>query len=111
MPPTEVLYAETTATDSRTIWGEVTAEGDVAITGQDLGVPVEAFWGGGDEYEWAITVPRADVQALEAMLAGETGDGVLERLRAHLTATRGADLRTDLERRGVPHEFWSHVGG
>ncbi|MEY3414689.1 MAG: hypothetical protein RJA79_1564, partial [Actinomycetota bacterium] len=51
-----VLLEEQNGADSRSVWASLTENGDLIISGQDIGPGVERVFGS-DEYEFSHTIP------------------------------------------------------
>lgn len=89
---------------------ELTDEGDVVFSGQDLGAGVERFWGDGQrEYEWIWTVKKAHVSALAHALSATDRD-LLSTIAARFNHPRCDELEPFLEAHEIPFERWSRVG-
>ena len=82
--------------------------GELIISGQDLGPGVEAVFGeGAREYEWTWTIGSPDVARLAQALGG--GE-VLALLAARFSGDAAAGLARFLDEAGVPRRTWSRVG-
>lgn len=93
----------------RHLEASLTASADLIIQGQDLGPGVERFFGQGlREYEYTITVRKADVPALLSALGAK--DDVLGALQRHFLNPKSGDPRSFLDEHGIPHDFWSRIG-
>lgn len=111
---------------------EAKANGDVVVSGQDVGPFVESVWGDSD-YEYWVTVKARQVANLVAHLRAELDVRVADvqpastdlldlskREGAHLAATllrtafhaqkfeSSSEYRTWLEEKGVPYQFSSY---
>ena len=108
---TIVLREEHSAGGSRYLQARITETGDLRIEGQDLGRDVEAVWGAGlREYEWVITVRATHLPQLIAVLGGMDGDNILSLLAAKCSEDDRYASKSFLEEKGIPIEFWNHVG-
>jgi hypothetical protein len=106
-----IIRATTDDGGSRLVEAEITAEGDLIISGQDLGPSVGAFWGTEfTEYEYAHTIERKHVTSLLKALGSSDGDDVIDVLRQKYTDPTFL-LRAYLEpETAVPFTFWSRLG-
>jgi len=102
-----ILRSTRTAGNSRFLQASMTDDGDLVISGQDLGDEVERIFGV-REYEWTWTVRSSDVPELATALG--TPSGVLEALTAQFSGDGAAGLKAFLEEHQVPHEVWSRLG-
>ena len=110
-PSSVTLRKERTPTDTRSLWAELSENGDLTIEGQDLGKEVEAFWGAGNtEYEWTITIRAADIPKLAKLLSAAAGDDLLKVLGDRFAEDEKFASKSFLEKNGIPLEFWSRVG-
>lgn len=81
------------------VGARLTPEGALVIEGQDLS--------GASEYEYALTVPAAQVPQVLAGLAGRPGDDVLALLKTHAATIVETGELTWLRSLGIEPEFWS----
>ncbi|HWS57119.1 MAG TPA: hypothetical protein VN257_01145 [Actinotalea sp.] len=84
--------------ERRFVWGTVRGDGSLVIEGQDLS--------GGAEYEYAITVPAAQVPTVAAALGVDVED-VLSGLAAQGEAVYRRGELTWVRSLGITPEFWS----
>lgn len=116
-PASVVLRQERTATDRRSLWASLGAEGELIIQGQDLGQAVESL-SGFREYEWSVTVAAADLPKLRAALAGSPilwggllrRPGLLGALQRRFSGEKAGELEAFLKQEGVPYTFWNRIG-
>jgi len=93
----------------RTVDAKLSADGGLAIDGQDLGAAVERVWGEDMiEYEWSFSISPEDVTKLKLAL-GCTGD-VLAVLKERFSGEMVSDLGPFLKTHGIPYGFWSRFG-
>lgn len=97
------------ARDGLTVAATMADDGALVISGQDL--RAESFFGSGNaEYEYALTVDADGVRRIVAALGGQTGDDVLELLRANGDNLVTTGEMTWLRAIGIEPKFWSHLG-
>lgn len=89
--------------DRHHIWAELNAEGALVINGQDLGPP-----NGWSEYEYAFTIPPAELPLIRAELDGTHDDSVLDLLAANAERIAPA-VKSWLDAAGARYEFWSRI--
>jgi hypothetical protein len=89
--------------DRHRIWAELNAEGALVIKGQDLGPP-----NGWSEYEYAFTIPPAELPLVRAELDGTHDDSVLDLLVANAERIAPA-VKGWLVAVGAHYEFWSRI--
>jgi len=85
------------------------AEGELIISGQDIGEAPEEFWGDSD-YEYWLTVPSADTEKFFKLLCADNpGSDPLDVLRKRFhgeSAFRG--IRAFCQRNGIKAKFDSY---
>ena len=103
-----VLVEERNGADSRTIWASLAENGDLVISGHDIGPGVESFFGS-DEYEFVHTVPSDYVLPFLKILGATKVTDVLTALR-HFGGPRYQEITDALEtaKQSMPIRFWSH---
>ena len=103
-----VLVEERSGADSRTIWASLAENGDLVISGHDIGPGVERVFGS-DEYEFAHTVPFDYVLPFLKILGATKVTDVLTALR-HFGGSRYEEITDALEtaQTSMPIRFWSH---
>ena len=103
-----VLVEERSGADSRTIWASLAENGDLVISGHDIGPKVERFFGS-DEYEFFHTVPSDYVLPFFKILGATKVTDVLTALR-HFGGSRYQEITDALEtaKQSMPIRFWSH---
>ncbi len=102
-----VLVDERIGPDSRRIWASLDFEGNLIISGQDIGPKVERFFGA-SEYEFAYTVPMAYVREFFLLLDSKNFDDTLEAIKqfSGLNYEKLADA-LELATETMPIKFWS----
>ncbi|MDQ5839784.1 MAG: hypothetical protein M3537_01250 [Chloroflexota bacterium] len=89
--------------DGLHIWAEVTEQGALLISGQDL---KPGF--GWSEYECGFTVPSEDLPLIRAALNGTENDSVLVLLAANAERIVSGE-KSWLEAVGARYEFWNRI--
>ncbi len=102
-----VLVDEKSGADSRRIWAWLDIDGNLVISGQDIGPKVERFFGA-NEYEFAHTVPFAFLELFFSMLGVEGFDIPLEGI-SRFGGNHYERLADVLEqaKETIPIKFWS----
>jgi hypothetical protein len=109
LPPLS-LHAESGPDGRSAVWADLSEDGSLSISGQDLGPMVTKWFGEGfTEYEWSCTVQAADVPTLVIALGGADGDDILEVL-ARPTVDLAGNASSFLKEHNIRFEFWSGVG-
>ena len=103
-----VLVEERSGADSRTIWASLAENGDLVISGHDIGPKVERYLGC-DEYEFAHTIPFDYVLPFLEILGATKVTDVLSALH-HFGGSRYQEITDALEtaKQSMPIRFWSH---
>jgi len=103
-----VLLEERNGADSRSVWASLAENGDLIISGQDIGPGVERVFGS-DEYEFSYTVPSDYVLPFLKILGATKVTDVLTALR-HFGGPRYQEITNALEtaQNSMPIRFWSH---
>ncbi len=103
-----VLLEERNGADSRSVWASLAENGDLIISGQDIGPGVERAFGS-DEYEFAHTIPFNYVKPFLEILGATKVTDVLTALRA-FGGPRYQEITNALEtaQNSMPIRFWSH---
>ena len=103
-----VLLEEQNGADSRSIWASLTENGDLIISGQDIGPGVERVFGS-DEYEFSHTIPSDYVLPFLEILGATKVTDVLIALRV-FGGPRYEKITNALEtaKQSMPIRFWSH---
>ena len=103
-----VLVEERNGADSRTIWASLAENGDLVISGHDIGPGVERVFGS-DEYEFAHTIPFDYVLPFLKILGATKVTDVLTALR-HFGGPHYEEITDALEtaKQSMPIRFWSH---
>jgi len=103
-----VLLEERNGADSRSVWASLVENGDLIISGQDIGPGVERVFGS-DEYEFSHTVPSDYVLPFLEILGAIKVTDVLTALRA-FGGSRYEEITDALEtaQTSMPIRFWSH---
>jgi hypothetical protein len=89
--------------DGLHIWAEVTEEGALLISGQDLKPGL-----GWNEYEYWYTVPSEDLPLIRAALDGTENDNVLVLLAANAERIMPME-KAWLDATGARYEFWNRI--
>jgi hypothetical protein len=102
------LLEERNGADSRSVWASLAENGDLIISGQDIGPGVERVFGS-DEYEFSYTVPSDYVLPFLKILGATKVTDVLTALR-HFGGPRYQEITNALEtaQNSMPIRFWSH---
>ncbi len=94
---------------SRHLVASLSADGTLTIEGQDFGLGVEQIFGDGNrEYEWVWTVRSENIPHLVSAL--DAGDDVLTALAARFSNDAAAELKSFLDKREIPYEYWWRIG-
>ena len=103
-----VLVEERSGADSRTIWASLAENGDLVISGHDIGPGVERVFGS-DEYEFAHTIPFDYVLPFLKILGATKVTDVLTALR-HFGGPHYEEITDALEtaKQSMPIRFWNH---
>ncbi len=103
-----VLLEERNGADSRSVWASLAENGDLIISGQDIGPGVERVFGS-DEYEFSHTFPSDYVSPFLKILGATKVTDVLTALR-HFGGPRYQEITDALEtaQTSMPIRFWSH---
>ena len=103
-----VLLEERNGADTRSVWGSLAENGDLVISGHDIGPGVERVFGS-DEYEFSHTVPSDYVLPFLQILGATKVTDVLTALR-HFGGPRYEEITDALEtaKQSMPIRFWSH---
>ena len=103
-----VLLEEQNGADSRSVWASLTENGDLIISGQDIGPGVERVFGS-DEYEFSHTIPSDYVLPFLEILGATKVTDVLIALRV-FGGPRYEEITNALEtaQTSMPIRFWSH---
>ena len=108
IPRTEVvLLDEWLDGESRHVTAKLTAEGNLVISGQDIGSSVERIFGS-DEYEYAHTIPAAHIAAFFELLGARQVTDILGAID-HFGRGRYLEIVDALEeaKKTMPIGFWS----
>ena len=103
-----VLLEERNGADSRSVWASLAENGDLIISGQDIGPGVERVFGS-DEYEFSHTVPSDYVLPFLEILGATKVTDVLTALRV-FGGSRYEEITNALETAQIsmPIRFWCH---
>ena len=104
-----LLRDEHDGADSRYLTARLEANGDLRLSGQDLGPGTRPVSGDG-EYEWETVVPAGHVPALLRALDAPADADVLEELAARWTGPASYDLERRISSSDIPVRFWAHGG-
>lgn len=108
IPRTEVvLLDEWLDGESRHVTAKLTEEGNLVISGQDIGSSVERIFGS-DEYEYAHTIPAAHIAAFFELLGARQVTDILGAID-HFGRGRYHQIVDALEKAKeiMPIGFWS----
>ena len=100
-----VLVDELIGSDSRRIWASLDFDGNLVVSGQDIGPKVARFFGT-NEYEFAYTVPKEYFQEFFLILGLESSDDPLEVIK-HFNGLNYEKLADALANETMPVKFWS----
>ena len=103
-----VLLEERNGADSRSVWASLAENGNLIISGQDIGPGVERVFGS-DEYEFSYRVPSDYVLPFLEILGATKVTDVLTALRV-FSGPRYEEITNALEtaKQSMPIRFWSH---
>lgn len=90
--------------DGYCIWAELSSEGALVISGQDLHPP-----NGWEEYEYEFTIPSEDVPMIRSALKGTKDDALLDLVGANSVQFMDGELGKWLDAVGAHHTFWSRI--
>ena len=82
------------------VWIEIRKDGDLLLSGQDLG----GFMGA-DEYEYFITVHPEDFPTIRAALGGSPDEDIVELMCAHADVITSVGEATWLKGLGITYDF------
>ena len=108
IPRTEVvLLDEWLDGESRHVTAKLTDDGNLVISGQDIGPSVERIFGS-DEYEYSHTIPAAYIAAFFELLGAIQVTDILGAID-HFSRRRYSEIADALERAKaiMPIVFWS----
>ena len=108
IPRTEVvLLDEWLDGESRHVIAKLTGDGNLVISGQDIGPSVERIFGS-DEYEYSHTIPAAYIAAFFELLGARQVTDVLGAID-HFCRRRYSEIADALEiaKAIMPIGFWS----
>jgi len=108
VPDAVVLRDEQSNFNRRHLSAHLDAEGNLHISGHDLG-PATSQMSGDDEYEWFTVYAAAELPAIVALLDGEPGEHILDLLASRWTGERAGELERRLRESGLPvkRSTWS----
>jgi len=92
---------------TRYLEASISPNGDLIISGQDLGPGVEEILGV-YEYEWVWTIAASDCGQLLGALGAHTD--LLSALSERFSGERDNELQSFLESAGVRYESWARAG-
>lgn len=108
IPRTEVvLLDEWLDGESRHVTAELSEDGNLVVSGQDIGPSVERIFGS-DEYEYSYTIPAAYIAAFFELLGARQVTDVLGAID-HFGRGRYLEIVDALEKakKIMPIQFWS----
>ena len=93
--------------ETRHVTAKLTVDGNLVISGQDIGPSVERIFGP-DEYEYALTIPAAHIAAFFELLGARQVTDVLGAID-HFGRRRYSEIADALEvaKAIMPIGFWS----
>jgi hypothetical protein len=105
---TVYLREERSGRDRRWLDAYIDAEGNLVISGHDLG-PATAVMSDEHEYEWSHTFPTSSLPLLLSALGGTDGEDLLDLLASRYTGQNSYELEAVIRdtRDTVPRRFWS----
>ena len=108
IPRTEVvLLNECLDGESRHVTAKLTDDGNLVISGQDIGPSVERIFGS-DEYEYSHTIPAPYIAAFFELLGARQVTDILGAID-HFGRRRYSEILDALEdaKKVMPVQFWS----
>ena len=108
IPRTEVvLLNEWLDGESRHVTAKLTDDGNLVISGQDIGPSVERIFGS-DEYEYSHTIPAPYIAAFFELLGARQVTDILGAID-HFGRRRYSEIVSALEeaKKVMPIQFWS----
>ena len=106
---TVALREERNGEDSRYLDARLEANGDLRISGQDLGPGTWPVNSDG-EYEWVKVVPAEHVPALMRLLGAAADADVLDELAARWTGPGSYELERRIRESDIPVKLWTYGG-
>ena len=103
------LREEHDGADSRYLTARLEANGDLRLSGQDLG-PGTAMVSSDGEYEWEQVVPAEHIPTLLAALDAPAGAAILDELSARWSGPASYDLERRIRDSGIPVRLWTYGG-
>ena len=110
IPRTEVvLLDEWLDGESRHVTAELNEDGNLVISGQDIGPSVERIFGS-DEYEYSHTIPALFIAQFFELLGAKQVTDILGAID-HFGRGRYPEIVDALEKAkgAMPIKFWSHL--
>jgi hypothetical protein len=104
---TVLLRDEHDEDDSRYLTAQLEANGDLRLSGQDLG-PGTWMVSSDGEYEWEKVVPAAHIPTLLSLLDAPAGADILDELAARWTGARSYDLERRIRDSDIPVRLWTY---
>ncbi|SNR31230.1 hypothetical protein [Blastococcus mobilis] len=107
--PRVLLRDEHDGENSRLLTACLEENGDLRLSGQDLGSGTRVISSDG-EYEWETVVPTAHIPALLRALDAPADADILDELAARWTGPASYDLERRIRSTDIPVRFWSRSG-
>jgi len=107
----KILYTQKNATADLEVRFEQDSNGDIVISGQDLGDDLELMFGDGiTEYEWSITIAKKDFDLLLKALNGGKNDNVTILFVKEFSNDKAMGIERFLKENNIPYEFQNRMG-
>jgi hypothetical protein len=106
-PTTVQLRSEHNGADHRYLIAHLEPNGDLRLSGQDIGPGTSAVSSDG-EYEWENVVPAAHIPALLEALGAPADADILAELAARWTGPASYELERCLRESDIPVRLWVH---
>lgn len=103
------LYAHKDSNADLEVWFEQNSNGDIVISGQDLGDDLEQIFGV-TEYEWSITIAKKDFELLIKALNGKNSENVMTLFVKEFSNDRAMKIEDFLKENNIPYEFCNRMG-
>jgi hypothetical protein len=103
------LREERNGDDSRYLTAHLEANGDLRLSGQDLG-PGTGMVSSDGEYEWEKVVPADHLPTLRSLLDVPDGADLLDDLAGRGTGSASYELEQRLRDSDIPVQLWTYGG-
>ena len=104
---TVLLREEHDGEDHRYLEPRLEPNGDMRISGQDIG-PATAPVSPDGEYEWEKVIAEEHVPTLLALLGAPADADILDELAARWTGRGSYELERHIRESGIPVRFWCY---